>query len=72
MLLEKNTKKYLMGGCKEGRARLFSVVLNDRARGNIQELKHMKLCLNIGQHFFTVVGVEHWQRLPREMVESSS
>lgn len=56
MLLEKNTKKYLMGGCKEDGARLFSVVLNDGARGNTQELKHMKLCLNIGQRFFYCGG----------------
>ena len=72
MLLEKNTMKYLMGECKDDRARIFSAVLNDRARGNAQKLEHMKFCLNIGQHFFTVVAVEHWHRLPREIVESPS
>jgi len=72
VLLEKNSKKYLVGGCKEDRARLFSAVLNGKARGNVQRLKHVKFRLNTGQHFLTVVAVEHWHRLTREILEPLS
>lgn len=55
-----------MGVCKEDSWTLLS----DRARGNAHESERVKFCLNIGKHFFTAVAVEHWHRLPREIVES--
>ena len=64
--------KYLRGGCREDGAGLFSVVPSDRMKGNGHKQKHRRLWLNMRGHFFTVRVTEHWDRLPREVVESSS
>ena len=64
--------KYLKGGRQVAEARLSSVVLSDRARGNGHSLECRKFHMNVSKKLFTVRVAEHWNRLPREAVEAPS
>jgi len=67
-----NTYKYLKGGCQEDGAKLISVVPSNTTRGNGHKLKHRKFCLNMRKNFFPLRVTEHWNRMPREAVDSPS
>jgi len=67
-----NAYTYLKDGCQEDGARLFPVVPSNRTRGNRQKVKHKRIHLNMRKNFFTLKVTEHWNRLPREVVESPS
>ena len=69
-----NVYKYLKGdGRQMDEARLFLLMCSYGTRSNSLKLERRKFHTNMRKNLFTVrVMQEHWKRLPREVVESSS
>ena len=53
-------------------ARHFLVVCSNRTKINGLKLKHRMFHTNMWKNFFTVSVMEHWNRLPRDVVECPS
>ncbi|KFQ67974.1 hypothetical protein N335_06546, partial [Phaethon lepturus] len=62
----------LKGAYKRNGDRLFSRACSDRTRGNGFKLKEGRFRLDRSKKLFTMRVVNHWHRLPRQVVDAPS
>jgi len=60
---------YLKEAYKKDGDKLFSRACSDRTRGNGLKLKEGRFRLDTRKTFFTARVVEHWKKLPVEVVD---
>lgn len=61
--------KYPKEGCKKDWARLCSVMCRARTKGNKHKLSNSSFPLNTRKYFCDLQVMEHWHRLPGEVVK---
>jgi len=64
--------KYLKGAYRKDGDKLFIRACCDRRKGDGFKLQEGRFRLDIRKRFFTMRVVEHWNGLPREVVDSPS
>ncbi|KFZ45902.1 hypothetical protein N321_12173, partial [Antrostomus carolinensis] len=64
--------QYLKGAYKKSGEGLFIRAINDKTSGNGFKLEEGRFRIDIRKKFFTVRVVRHWNRLPKEVVDTPS
>jgi len=64
--------QYLKGSDRKEGDRLFSRVCGDRTRGNGFKFKECRFRLDIRKKSFIVRVARHWNRWPRDVVDTPS
>ncbi|GAB0181377.1 hypothetical protein GRJ2_000603000 [Grus japonensis] len=64
--------QYLKGGYKEDRGSLITRSHMEKTKGNGYKLHQERFHLDIRNNIFTVRTINHWNNLPRDVVESPS
>ncbi|KFQ38027.1 hypothetical protein N332_02844, partial [Mesitornis unicolor] len=66
------TFQYLKDACKKSGEEMFTRVCSDRTKGNGFKLEKGRFRLDIRKKIFNMRVVDHWNKLPRVVVEAPS